>query len=159
MTKQERAEMYRGFLAEEGYVPKIDGDGDVTFKYEGGGYFIGVDEKDEEFFRLVFPSFWSIESEVEREKVAKAALQATAETKVAKVFPVRDNTWASIEMFCSPPEAFKAVFRRSLSALQASVESFREGMQGWQLPSQRVQAMGYPPAPDPRRSPNQQLPF
>ena len=25
MTKQERAEMYRGFLAEEGYVPKIDG--------------------------------------------------------------------------------------------------------------------------------------
>ena len=36
MTKSERAEMYRSYLAEEGYAPKIDDDGDVRFKYEGG---------------------------------------------------------------------------------------------------------------------------
>ncbi len=128
MTKQERAEMYRKYLTEEGYAPKIDDDGDVTFKYEGRYYFIAVDQNDEEFFQLVFPNFWPIESDAERDKVAKVALQATAKTKVAKVFPVHDNTWALIEMFCSPPEVFKAVFRRSLSALQASVEHFRQGM-------------------------------
>jgi hypothetical protein len=129
MTKQERAEMYREYLTEEGYAPKIDDDGDVVFKFEGRGYFLAVDEEDEAFFRLVFPNFWSIESDYEREKVASAALRATAMTKVAKVFPVRDDTWASIEMFCSPPEVFKTVFRRSLTALQAGVENFREAMQ------------------------------
>ena len=129
MTKQERAEMYRSFLAEEGYTPTLDDDGDVQFKYEGGNYFISVDEKDEEFFRIVYPFFWSIENESERAKVTQAALIATAETKVAKVFPVRDNTWASIEMFCSPPEVFKTVLGRSLRALRAAVQTFREKMQ------------------------------
>ena len=129
MTKEERVEMYREFLAEEGYVPKIHGDGDVVFKYEGGLFFISTDEDDEELFRLVVPNFWAIESEAEREKAAKAALEATKRTKVAKVYLTKDDTEAVIEMFCSPPEAFKAVFGRSLSALRACVKIFREEMQ------------------------------
>lgn len=129
MSKQERAEMYRSFLAEEGYAPKIDNDGDVLFKFEGGTYFIAVSEKDEVFFRIVFPNFWPIESEQERVRALLAAASATAETKVAKVFLVRDDTYASIEMFCSPPDTFKPVFRRCLNALRASVEHFREKMQ------------------------------
>ncbi len=128
MTKQERAEMFRQYLAEEGYSPKIDDDGDVYFKYEGGGYFIIVSEKDEEFFNLLYPNFWSIESEAERAKVNEAALHATAKTKVAKILPRTSNTWAVVEMFCCPPEAFKSVFRRSLSALRAAVENFRTKM-------------------------------
>jgi hypothetical protein len=120
--------MYREFLSEEGYAPKIDGDGDVIFKYEGKTYLIIVEDRDEEFFRLVYPYFWPIESNAERAKVVEAALHATAQTKVVKVFPVKDDTWAAIEMFCSPPQAFKAVFRRSLSALRAGVEAFREKM-------------------------------
>ena len=128
LPKQERAEMYRSFLAEEGYSPRIDEDGDIIFKYEGGGYFIIVSEQDEEFFQLVYPNFWSIDSEAEREKVAKAALQATAKTKVVKVYPVGDNTLASIEMFCCPPDAFKAVFQRSLSAIRSSLANFKEAM-------------------------------
>lgn len=110
MTKQERSEMYRKYLTEEGYAPKIDDDGDVRFKYEGRYYFIAVDENDEEFFQLVFPNFWTIESDAERDKVAKAAIQATAKTKVAKVFPVNDNTWALIEMFCSPHRSSRLSF-------------------------------------------------
>ena len=128
MTKQERAELYRAFLAEEGYVPRIDGDGDVAFKFEGGSYVIIVDEKDDQFFRLVFPGFWSIESDEERARVEKAALEATAQTKVAKVFPVRDDTWATIELFCTPVEAFKPVFKRSIAALKSAVDTFRRRM-------------------------------
>jgi len=129
MSKQDRARMYHDFLSEEGYAPKIDKEGDVMFKYEGGVYLIIMDEKDEEFFRLVYPGFWPIESEAEREKAQLAALAATAETKVAKVFLVGDNTWATIEMFCAPPEVFKTVFRRSLRALRAAVHAFRVEMQ------------------------------
>jgi hypothetical protein len=31
-------------------------------------------------------------------------------------------------MFCSPPEAFQAVFERALCALQGSVQTFRKKM-------------------------------
>jgi hypothetical protein len=120
--------MYRSYLAEEGYAPKIDSDGDVVFKYEGRMYCIVVDEEDEEYFNVVYPGFWPIESESERGKVAQAALHATARVKVVKVHPVRDNTWAAVEMFCSPPEAFKPVFQRSLRALRGAVEKFKEEM-------------------------------
>ncbi len=129
MTKQERAMMYKTFLAEEGYGPKIDGDGDVSFKFEGGNYVIVIPEQDEMFFNLIYPAFWPIESEAERAKVVIASLYATSQTKVAKVFPIKDNTWAAIEMFCSPPQVFKAVFQRSLSALRAAVKNFSSKMQ------------------------------
>ncbi|MCX8141017.1 MAG: hypothetical protein WHU94_15075 [Thermogemmata sp.] len=129
MTKQERVGMYMRYLVEEGYMPRVDQDGDIIFKFEGGTYLIIIDDSDDEYFRLVFPNFWSIDSEEERMQVYIAATHATAETKVTKVYPVRDNVWASIEMFCSPPEVFKSVFRRSLGALRAGVNNFREKMQ------------------------------
>lgn len=127
MDKPSRAKMYRDYLAEEGFTPKIDDDGDVFFKYEGKNYVIII-EDDEQFFRICFPNFWSIESEEERKKVQEAALYAAAKTKVAKVFPVQDDTWAVIELFCDPPESFSRVFRRSLGALQAGVNNFIEKM-------------------------------
>jgi hypothetical protein len=128
MNKAERAQIYSDYLRGEGYLPSIDQDGDVKFKKEGGIYYIMFSEEDAEFFRLVFPNFWSIETTEERAKVEKAALHATAGTKVAKVFPVKDNVWATIELFCSPPECFKPVFPRSMSALRAAVETFAEKM-------------------------------
>ncbi len=124
MSKLERAEMYCEFLRNEGYRPEIDDDGDVVFREGGRVYLILIDENDDEFFRVVFPNFWSIESEEERERVERAALYATAMTKVAKVFPVRNNVWATIEMFVSPIEGFKAVFERSIRALHVAVQSF-----------------------------------
>jgi hypothetical protein len=127
-TKQERTRMYRDFLLREGYAPTVDRDGDVSFKYEGRTYYILAQDDDEMFFRLIYPNFWSIESESERAKVKAAALYANAQTKVVKVFPVEDNTWATIEMFFCPPEAFKAVFHRALRALSAGIEAFRSKM-------------------------------
>jgi hypothetical protein len=120
--------MYQAFLAGEGYPHEIDNDGDVLFKCEGRSYFILISENDHEYFKLVFPGFWSIDNDAERERVERAALLATADTKVAKVYPVGDNVWATIELFCMPPENFKAVFRRSMSALRHSVDTFVEEM-------------------------------
>ena len=120
--------MYRAFLAEEGYAPKMDDEGDVVFKFEGGNYLIMVDENDDEFFRLVYPGFWEVEDDAERAKITQAALHATGSTKVAKFFIVRDNTWGVLELFCAPPEAFKTVFHRSMNALRAGVQVFKEKM-------------------------------
>jgi hypothetical protein len=119
------AKRYLTFLAEEGYRPKIDATGNVSFKCEGRNYVIKIDEKDEEFFCLAYPNFWRIESDEELSRVKEAALFVTAENKVVKIFPMRDsNTWATIELFCSPPETFTAVFNRCLSVLRRSVKEF-----------------------------------
>jgi len=128
VSKADNLQMYTDFLRAEGYVPQIDQDGDIVFKVEGGMYLILLDEKDDQFFRLIYPNFWSIESPNERIKVEKAALVATGNTKVAKVFPVGNNVWGAIEMFAASPEAIKPVFARALSALRTAVNSFKEEM-------------------------------
>lgn len=122
------AEMIMEYLREEGYLPKLDEDGDIVFKCEGRTYYVILDGSDEQFFRLVFPNFWSITDEDERARVETAAQVATAKTKVAKVFPVKDDTWASVELFLPSAEAFNAVFSRSMSALRAAVQTFRESI-------------------------------
>jgi len=60
----------------------------------------------------------------ERQKVLEAVNYANAESKTSKVFIVRDNVWASIELFVADPEDFKSIFKRSMSALQYGVYNF-----------------------------------
>jgi len=128
MTRQERMDLYHEFLEEEGYRPSIDKDGDLMFKIESQTYFVIVEEDDAEFFRLVYPNFWSIENEDERARAYVAAHDATAKTKVAKVFVVNDDTWASLELFCNPPETVKTVLPRGVSSVQTAVDTFTQIM-------------------------------
>ena len=126
-----KASLYMDYLAQEGYRPTIDSDGDVTFKHEGGSYYIDITEDDETYFRIGYPGFWSIESVEELARAISTANDITATTKVAKVYVRSDgkNTNASIEMFVDPPENFRSTFTRSMYALQASVARFRKSMQ------------------------------
>jgi hypothetical protein len=124
------AELYVNFLAGEGYRPTVDSDGDVVFKHEGGSYFIAVNTQDPAYFRLVFPGFWSIDSDQELEHAILEANNATMNTKVAKVFVIseRRNTWAAIELFFADSEQFAGVFERSMAALRHAVDQFVRGM-------------------------------
>lgn len=128
MTEREIAEGYAEFLESEGYRPQIDGDCDVVFKCEGRTYYISPDERDPSYFRLVFPNFWSIDGEDERIKVALAASRINARIKVVKLYLTRDDTTAAVEVFCDTPDAYKAIFSRSLGALQAAEHQFRSVM-------------------------------
>lgn len=55
---------------------------------------------------------------------------ATGETKVAKIFTVRDNVWGTIELFLERPEYFRGVFQRCMRALNVAVATFVEKMRG-----------------------------
>jgi len=135
MTRSERAQAYMNILTEEGYRPSLDEDGDVVFKKEGRSYLILIDENDPRFFRLVFPNFWPIESELERARVVQAASATTGKIKVAKVFVVRDDVWATVELFVETPDSAKAVFERSMSVLTEAVDTFAEQMRGGSTPT------------------------
>jgi hypothetical protein len=127
VTQQERAQAYMGFLAEQGFRPTVDGDGDVAFKVEGYLYYISVEE-DEEFFRLIFPNFWPIESEDERTRAEAAALRVTNRLKVVKVLPTQRGVLATIEMFVPSPDSVFPVFHRAIQAIQGGVSAFMDEM-------------------------------
>ena len=124
------ARLYIDYLAHEGYRPTTDADGDFEFHYEGGYYYIDIETSDANYFQLVYPSFWRIESDEEFARAILAANEATRKTKVAKVYLRSDqkNTSASIEIFFERPEQFKPVFHRSMRALKAAVDNFVSAM-------------------------------
>jgi len=118
----------REILAEEGFRPDIDEDGDITFKYQGYSILIMPDEDDELYLRFVLPNFWPIESEAEREQAVETSVKVTRRVKAAKVFPVKDQMWATVEIFLSSEKCLKDVLDRILSVLHVSVETFAEEM-------------------------------
>ena len=127
--KSKIQQIYMSFLASEGYVPTLDDDGDyIRFKKEGRSYYIAINESDPKFFQLIFPGFWDIESEAERQQALLACNAANLKTKVSKVYIPSGSVWASVELFVEEPEKFRPVFKRALSALDAGVENFVDKM-------------------------------
>ena len=124
------AKLYKEYLSKEGYRPEFGPEGDVMFKAEGFLYFVEIDQDDEQFFRIIFPYFWSIETPEEHKAAVEAANFATMKTKVAKVYVHNDgkNTSASIELFLPEAEDFETIFFRSMRAIQAGVKCFRDRM-------------------------------
>jgi hypothetical protein len=128
MNRLDLQEMYLNYLKVEGYVPELDEDGDISFKYEGKHLYINVDEDDQEYFRIMFPNFWSIESPEERSKAYKAASFTTGAVKVAKTYVANDNMIIAAEVFLKDPSDFKGLFHRLLNTITRSLATFQEKM-------------------------------
>jgi hypothetical protein len=128
-TKGELQEMYMDYLREQGYAPSVDSDGDVVFKIEGGSYYIAVDEDDPGYFRIVYPNFWEIESEAERQKASAVIMRANRTTKIAKVYITSwDNTCVDADILLNAPEDFILHFERVISTIQTARREFIDGM-------------------------------
>ncbi len=125
MTK---TEIYSDFLTTEGYRPSLDKDGDLTFKHERINFILFANEKDEEFFKLMIPFFWPIESEEERERAARVMHRLNAEYKAAKFYPIDGDVCVCVECFFETPEHFKKVFGRCIDLLAAAMREFRQHM-------------------------------
>jgi hypothetical protein len=129
MSKESLQQMYLTYLKGEGYLPEIDSDGDVRFKAEGKNLYIDVYEDDLNYFQIVLPYFWEIESESERKKVADAASYVTRTTKVAKVYMEEDDdTSINAEIYIEKPEDFKIHFTRMVNVILLARRKFIERM-------------------------------
>lgn len=129
MSKEQLQELYVSYLQAEGYQPKVDADGDVQFKRQGLTYFISVSENDLEFFGMMLPNVWEIESDEERLYVLFACNEATANTKVAKAQMVGDNVWISAEIFLQRPDDFSKMLDRIFMSMDTALDTFVETMQ------------------------------
>lgn len=129
MGWDEIRDLHVEFLAEQGFRPKVDGEGDIHFRYEGRNHFI-METQDEHYFHLLFPNFFPLAGEVEVEEAALAASSASRATKVAKVYlnPALDNVSASVELLVAGPADVHAHLLRCLGILGAATGKFLEEM-------------------------------
>jgi hypothetical protein len=129
-TKDQLQNMYLEYLTEQGYLPDIDEDGDIKFKYEGGTYYILVFETDLQYFELVYPNFWEIESQEELDMVKTVISYVNRSTKIAKIYlnSREDNVSVSAESLLTSPEDFKNCFSRLLSIIKSGRDKFRTEM-------------------------------
>ena len=129
-SKTQLQEVYVSYLKEQGYQPKVDSDGDVVFKVQGITFYIAVDEKDLQSFRIVLPNFWKIESSEEKEKAYKAANSVNGKIKVAKVYmnAKEDRMLMDANIYVENPESFKPHFLRMVNVLITGVQGFGDAM-------------------------------
>jgi hypothetical protein len=126
---EEIRELHVEFLAEQGFRPKVDDEGDIHFRYEGRHHFI-METQDEQYFHLLFPNFFPLANEAEVEEAALAASAASRATKVAKVYlnPAQDNVSASVELLVGNPADVHAHLLRCLGILGTATGKFLEEM-------------------------------
>jgi len=130
MSKQQLQDMYVSYLKVQGYQPSIDSDGDVQFKAEGGTFFIIVDTRDLQSFRILYPNFWEIESQEEKAQVIKVVNYINRTTKVVKVYlnSREDDVSMDANIFIEKPEDFKKFFPRMIDLLLKERREFKEKM-------------------------------
>ncbi len=120
--------MYLDFLEGEGIDGTVDGDGDIQFSYNDHTFFLEVNEDDSEFFRLVLPNIWPIESISEGLEVVQACDEVNRSMKCTKAYVTNDNVWIAVELFVDQPNDFKNVFSRCLEAIENGLEKFIDKM-------------------------------
>ena len=116
------------FLAEEGFRPKLDEDGDVYFKYEGATYVVIAGHGDATILTVLLPYFWPLEDAAERTRAMEAAMHAQKSVRIGRVTVLDENVSASINAYLPDEQSFRAVLLRSIDGLHYLARVFRDHM-------------------------------
>jgi hypothetical protein len=126
-TRDVLQNMYIQYLREEGYLPSLDGDGDILFKVSGNNYFIILDENDFQNNLLFFRIYTGVSlGDFLPEDALAAANYINMHSKVAKVYISTDGRSIAIntELLLTNPQDFKAVLSRALSLMRFAESNF-----------------------------------
>lgn len=127
-TKEELQQQYLDILENRALTGFVDEDGDIQFEYQEKAYFIGVDENDPEFFRVVMFNIWPISDLLEGNKVLLALDKVGRDHKVVKGYIHSENVWLAIEMFVNSPQDAANLLDRCLQSLEEAALTFVEAM-------------------------------
>lgn len=129
-TPGPRAQAYLDYLAEEGYRPSFDNDGDVEFRAEGFYLCCFANEDDPHYLYVTAPHVWSLsgEPDTERERALELAARMQMQYKGLKVVVLSESVWVSYQGFLPDEDGFKAVMPRVIDLLLTGVRDFHRGM-------------------------------
>lgn len=101
---------------------------DLVFKAEGRSYILIADADDADFVRLVFPNFWSLDSDEEFAAALQAISIVNGRCKGAKVHATskNDNIIATAEFLISAdsPQIKGSLFIRYIHMLNNAAQEF-----------------------------------
>lgn len=116
------------FLAEEGFRPRLDDDGDVIFRYEGYTFIVLTASNEPTAFILVLPAFWPLDDAAERARALEAAMYAHRHVRIGRVTVLEHNVTASVNAYLPDEDSFRSVLLSSLEGLKYLSVKFREHM-------------------------------
>ena len=116
------------YMAREGYRPTLNADGEIIFHFEGKTCYLQTDSKDHDALRIVIVNFHPLATAAARARATIAAQEATAATKVVKIFTLDDDTWCTAELVMPEPERFIEILGRTLSAIRAALRAFEKSL-------------------------------
>lgn len=126
MTLKKRQQMIVDFLKEEGFEASVTEHGDVEFLHDGEPLYIILTEGDDSYLQILLPAFCSLKGIEDKENIYEAIFNINASFKVANIVVLEDLVYASVELFCSPMESFKFVFRDSFEVILTVANEFLE---------------------------------
>lgn len=118
-------DIYKNWLYENG-VKFEEKDYGITFKYQGGYFIIGNNEKDAQYFNIVMPGIYDFADhpDVERVKVLEALNKINAHYKVVKAVCDEEDCWLTTEIFIDSTPDVEDYFERLLNILHQSRMEF-----------------------------------
>jgi len=118
-------DIYKNWLAENG-VKYEEKDYGLTFKYQGGYFIIGNNEKDSQYFNIVMPGIFDFADnpDVPRIKVLEALNKINADYKVVKAVCDNEDCWLTTEIFIDSTPDVEDYFERLLNILHQSRMEF-----------------------------------
>ena len=116
------------FLTADGFRPSINSDGEIMFHFEGKLCYLQTTPDDAEYMRVIIVNFRPIADDADLARVNAAAQDATAGTKVIKIFTLDGDTWCVAEFLLPDPTRFTDVFPRTLSAMRAALRTFEKSL-------------------------------
>ena len=109
-------------IREEGYFPRIENDGDVSFKINGTTFTFGTCAKGfvygRIYYRLKSEDKWPAIIAAQHVELSYVAIKTL-------VIPENESLIFSVESLCGSRETFRTFFNRALSILSDSVEMFK----------------------------------
>ncbi|HIW98293.1 MAG TPA: hypothetical protein H9866_07395 [Candidatus Tidjanibacter gallistercoris] len=117
-----RTELY-DFLKREGYVPEIDGDGDIAFKVQGDTHWITVSAVDDSPYYVTIMRGAPYIEDYDYDRVLHAADELNL-YKTAKVEAYDDFAVIKSSMYLRRASAFEDVFDKLLEVMDDVYEDF-----------------------------------
>lgn len=118
------------WLQEEGYKPRIDEGGDVSFKVEGWSLFVHDDNRDENYLMLVMPSIESVdvdENPISMLYALAVCNEITRDNKMIKAWMTDSgNIWLTAESYIDSNPIVGDYLKRAIRYLLISREKFIE---------------------------------
>lgn len=119
------------FMSQEGYMPEIDEDGDIKFKFSGSPMFVQISTIDNSPLFVQIFQIMSIPENYSRAIVSLACIELS-KYKGIKVTPYTSSVQFSAQMYLRDAEAFKKVFNKLVRQIDSASDDFGAELQNAQ---------------------------